>query len=311
MEFLLVPLLAIAAATFCIYKLAELVFHIRLSGKLLLMLVVFAWLISLVLPGLFFHSAGFLGSVWISLISAAGFAWLAATYDVRAGASVTGSPEADQDFRTDTAVALAVLPVTVPIEQYNGSMSVSSGGKVSGPDEIIREELETGDSASAECAAAEAVPETDGFPMETVFEVPIPEYPIVGTSILRQALIQKSSASEVSDIESAEMENVEKPESDSLEDLLEFAFAQRDRHHETSALETFRLIKHLYSDSDAFPMVVAEIVSTLQSQGDYAGASAELTAILQLPEIRQRSQLFRIFEQKLSDIQTNIDHEAR
>ena len=62
MEFFLVPLLAIAGVTVGINKLARLFFHIRLSWKLLAMLVGFAWLISLVLPGMFFHSAGFAGS---------------------------------------------------------------------------------------------------------------------------------------------------------------------------------------------------------------------------------------------------------
>ena len=87
MEFVLIPLLAIAAVTLCIYKLAELMFHIHLSCRLLILLVGFAWLISLVLPGLFFHSAGFLGSLGISLASALGFAWVAAAYDTRTQAS--------------------------------------------------------------------------------------------------------------------------------------------------------------------------------------------------------------------------------
>ena len=83
MEFLLVPLLAIIVVTFGIYKLTAMIFHIRLSGALLALLVVFAWLVSLVLPGLFFQKAGFLGSVGISLASAVGFAWLATAFDAK------------------------------------------------------------------------------------------------------------------------------------------------------------------------------------------------------------------------------------
>ncbi len=61
MEFVLIPLLAIAAVTLCIYKLAELMFHIHLSYSLLILLVGFAWLISLVLPGFFFPLSWLVG----------------------------------------------------------------------------------------------------------------------------------------------------------------------------------------------------------------------------------------------------------
>ena len=64
MEFFLVPLIAIIVVTYAIYKLTALIFHIHLSSSLLILLVVFAWLISLVLPGLFFQTAGFFGFGW-------------------------------------------------------------------------------------------------------------------------------------------------------------------------------------------------------------------------------------------------------
>ncbi len=50
------------------------------------------------------------------------------------------------------------------------------------------------------------------------------------------------------------------------------------------------------------PMVVAEIVSILQSQGDYARAAAELTEILHKPEIQRQGKLVEIFEQKLAEL---------
>ena len=264
MEFFLVPLLAIAALTFCIYKLAELVFHIHLSCRLLILLVGFAWLISLVLPELFFHSVGFLGSISLSLVSAVGFAWLATVYDVRTQASQPISIgnsseqllEADDDWVPPAEVA-------VPVEALILSVT---------PTEEKENEIET---VLPEIIVAEAV------------EVEVAEI-------------------EVATIEEPEqVDEPEQPVSDSLGDLLDFAFTQRNKHQEASALDTFRLIKHLYSDNDAFPMVVAEIVSTLQSQGDYAGAIAELTEILQLPEVRKHGHLVQAFEQKLTELRTN------
>ena len=54
----------------------------------------------------------------------------------------------------------------------------------------------------------------------------------------------------------------------------------------------------------ALPLVVAEIVSTLQSQGDYEGAATELAEFLHLVEIRQYGHTNRIFGQKLAELQT-------
>ena len=88
-----------------------------------------------------------------------------------------------------------------------------------------------------------------------------------------------------------------------MEDLLEFAFAQRDQRHVDAALDAFRLITRLYADSAALPMIVAEIVSTRQNQGDYAGAAAELAEFLQSADLRRNEKQFRIFEQKLGELQ--------
>ena len=102
-----------------------------------------------------------------------------------------------------------------------------------------------------------------------------------------------------------ELSNIadEEPASESLEDLLEFAFTQRDQRHVDAALDAFRLITRLYADSAALPMIVAEIVSTRQNQGDYAGAAAELAEFLQSADLRRNEKQFRIFEQKLGELQ--------
>ena len=100
---------------------------------------------------------------------------------------------------------------------------------------------------------------------------------------------------------------VEQPASDSLEDLLEFAFAQRDQRHVDVALDAFRLITRLYADSAALPMIVAEIVSTLQNQGDYSGAAAELAQFLQSGNLRRHEKQLQFFKQKLGELQAEAD----
>ena len=324
MEFLLVPLLAIAAVTFSIHKLAELVFHIHLSCRLLVLLVGFAWLISLVLPGLFFHSAGFLGSVGLSLVSAVGFAWLATVYDSRTQASrpvfslngpvQNSEPDSEKadldefadyasDVREDSNACIAA--VTVP------ALEMETVPRIPMELPLMTVEVlpEHSDLAPQICANDSFAPDQSVMLDIEPEIVDIAEEPsssrvlssedkvIVDEMEAGQAIVEKMAiAAEVG-------EDSELPATDSLEDLLDFAFAQRSRLQTADALNTFRLIKHLYGDSDALPMIVAEIVNILQNQGDFAGARAEVQEILQMPSIRKRETLVRVFEQKLMELQ--------
>ena len=97
---------------------------------------------------------------------------------------------------------------------------------------------------------------------------------------------------------------IEQPASESLEDLLEFAFAQRDKRHVDAALDAFRIITRLHANGAAVPMIVAEIVSTRQNQGDYAGAAEELAQFLQSGVLHRNEKQLRLFEQKLGELQT-------
>ena len=324
MEFLLVPLLAIAAVTFSIHKLAELVFHIHLSCRLLVLLVGFAWLISLVLPGLFFHSAGFLGSVGLSLVSAVGFAWLAAVYDARTQASrpvvslngpvqnpEPNSEKADPDEFADCASYVredssdCIAAVTVPavemetVPRIPPELSLMTVGVLPEQSDLAPQIISANDLLAPDQTVMQDI-EPEIFEME--------EEP---SSIL---VLSSEDKEMVDEIEAGEMiveqmdiaaevgEESELPATDSLEDLLDFAFAQRSRLKTADALNTFRLIKHLYGDSDALPMIVAEIVNILQNLGDFVGAKAEVQEILQMPSIRKRETLVRVFEQKLMEL---------
>lgn len=110
---------------------------------------------------------------------------------------------------------------------------------------------------------------------------------------------------EASPVEQVEVMPIVEPQpaSDSLEDLLEFSFAQRSQGNAAGALMTFRLIRGLYADSHALPMVVAEIVSTLQSQGHYEAAIDEVSEVMRLPSIQQDPRLSGTFVQKLNFLQ--------
>ena len=384
MEFFLVPLLAIAGVTVGINKLARLFFHIRLSWKLLAMLVGFAWLISLVLPGMFFHSAGFAGSVGISLVCAVGFAWLATVYDARthavqsdtatmenpvAAGELIWTPAAENAFpvvpdfvdlqkeqvleisvqehtpaepvklpvhflsmeeNVEQSAKEAVLPVrpevSVPLPEVEDYIPVATEDYI--PVQIeqipVKPLIESLIQTPVEMSVA-TVPETSALmPEETSDELLIqtPVEMSVATVPETSAMMPEEKTGAVFEepgglvLEAAagddtiepmpvELQNqqvfptiAEQPASDSLEDLLEFAFEQRSHRNMTGALDAFRLVRLQYGDSDAVPLVSAELVSTLQSCGDYEGALTELDQALQLPLVQRDNRMVEVFTQK-------------
>ena len=354
MEFFLVPLIAIVVVTFGIYKLTAMIFHIHLSGALLVLLVVFAWLVSLVLPGLFFQTAGFLGSVGISLVSAVGFAWLATTFDAKrqssqmtavsaSGETVMESIAEPVSWTPPAESAAPLLPKaewqeavkesirSLPTEETQpAEESTSRPDMVEMPAEIVTVEdavtevmqtgvvlpepapdpvpeavMETADKAETEIAAIAVEPEQPEPEWVAMQDVAA----ISDAFLLEIETMEPDAVEEFSD-ESSPMEQIEtipivepQPASDSLEDLLEFSFAQRSQGNAAGALMTFRLIRGLYADSHALPMVVAEIVSTLQSQGHYEAAIDEVSEIMRLPAIQQDPRLSGTFVQKLNFLQ--------
>ena len=310
MDFVLVPLLALAAVTAAINKLAGFLFHIHLSGRLLALLVGFAWLISL-LPELFFHSAGFLGSIAVSLIGALGFACLAALYDIRTNAAKI-SPAVGV-AEPEPTPARSALPLPEPVERGFEAAAVSLVPEAPLMDSDLKpvnrpEDRDWFESASEGEPVFEAILATalerpaaaDEDLTASLPAEPLPEPALTADEPF--VSLADSPAALTAAAEEIEMDSGQ-PVSDALPDLLEFAFEQRDRRHTAAALNTFRLIKHLYADSLAIPMVVAEIVSTLQNQGDYGEAAAELQELLQSPAIRRNDQQYRIFEQKLAELQ--------
>ena len=354
MEFFLVPLIAIVVVTFGIYKLTAMIFHIHLSGALLVLLVVFAWLVSLVLPGLFFQTAGFLGSVGISLVSAVGFAWLATTFDAKRQSSqmtavsasgetvmesiaepVSWTPPAESaapllpkaEWQEAVKESIRSLPTeeTQPAEEgqsrpdmvempaeivtvEDAVTEVMQTGVVlpePAPDPVPEAVMETADKAETEIAAIAVEPEQPEPEWVAMQDVAA----ISDAFLLEIETMEPDAVEEFSD-ESSPMEQIEtipivepQPASDSLEDLLEFSFAQRSQGNAAGALMTFRLIRGLYADSHALPMVVAEIVSTLQSQGHYEAAIDEVSEVMRLPSIQQDPRLSGTFVQKLNFLQ--------
>jgi hypothetical protein len=83
----------------------------------------------------------------------------------------------------------------------------------------------------------------------------------------------------------------EKPASDSLEDLLDFAFTQKNNQQYPLALEGFRRALKLYRNSSAAPFLAIEIAALLKNKGSYEEAINLLSESRNLPGITNDSTL--------------------
>ncbi len=78
-----------------------------------------------------------------------------------------------------------------------------------------------------------------------------------------------ATAEEEPIVEEPEVTLAAEPVSNSLEDLLDFAFSQKGRQNLPLALDTFRQAYKLYRDSEAGPLLVIEIAGLLKAKGAY------------------------------------------
>lgn len=67
------------------------------------------------------------------------------------------------------------------------------------------------------------------------------------------------------------------PASDSLDDLMDFAFTQKETGHHQQALDAFRRALRLYRFSEAAPFLAIEIANLLKNRGSYDEAIAVLS----------------------------------
>ncbi|MBP2650125.1 MAG: hypothetical protein H6Q74_950 [Firmicutes bacterium] len=81
--------------------------------------------------------------------------------------------------------------------------------------------------------------------------------------------------------------------SNSLDDLLDFAFQHKETGNNQLALDTFRQAYNLYHESDAAPHLALEISKLLMNKGAYDEAISFLTISRNLPGLARNSLLER------------------
>jgi tetratricopeptide (TPR) repeat protein len=90
------------------------------------------------------------------------------------------------------------------------------------------------------------------------------------------------------------------PPSDSLDDLLDFAFMLKEKEKFTQALDTFRKAFKLYRDNEAGPLIAIEIASLLKNRGAYDEAITVLTDGRSLDAVQRNDTLDQEFIQTIA-----------
>jgi len=242
-------------------------------------------------------------------------------------------PEFDQDLLADTSLEMMQLssflpfaPAPDPTPEPVLQTTVESDPLPQSEAELVSEALSTANnkskSKSKSKAKAAATPEPE-LPPEVVMA---PESnPEPGIQQLTSDILALSPAADISFAAQSSMPDIPAPEhaldilpaaenssenlevtaittpvdlspvSDSLDDLLDFAFSRKELHNYPLALDTFRQAMKLYQDSDAAPYIAIEIAALLKDKGAYDEAIMILTQSRNLPGLQHNDPLSQEF----------------
>ncbi|MBP2642235.1 MAG: hypothetical protein H6Q67_122 [Firmicutes bacterium] len=111
------------------------------------------------------------------------------------------------------------------------------------------------------------------------------------STILLSEMGAETNESAIDSEEGISLSSMDYSLSDSLDDLLDFAFQQKETGNNQLALDTFRRAFNLYHESDAAPLLAIEISKLLMNQGAYDEAISFLTSSRNLSGITRNSAL--------------------
>ncbi|HEY3425602.1 MAG TPA: hypothetical protein VGL27_12455 [Negativicutes bacterium] len=242
MEYIIITILAISATTFIVYKLANSIFGLQIQVRPLVLCAGCALLISLVLPRVVVGYAGLAGTFGFLAIFAIIFAYFVAYYDE------TSKPQPLQD--NEPAGSEVKCCALQPPVQPNIPVALAETAAMENNTVLLMEIPKTGQEAESQ---------------------------LVSSKIIAEALEESSSGKSVTqefinEILEEDEEDINKmiqPISDSLDDLMDFAFTQKEQQNFALALSVFRQALELYPDNESAPFLVIEIGNILKNKGAY------------------------------------------
>lgn len=249
MEYIAISLLAILAITLVIYYLANKVFGVSLRLKSLVLCAACAMFLSMVLPRIVVSFAGLGGTVGLLAFFAVLFAYFVAYYDDPDQTDCT--EQTAKPFKL-AADALAAAPAA----QFTEHVPVYIKAPAKAPDAT--------DKAAGEAAATAVVS---------------PDSRDEGGA----ALLTEDSLAPAGPLIAEAAPDNSGPDSDKLEDLLDYAFSQKENGKYNLALDAFRRAFTLYRDSEAACLIAGQIATLLKSKGAYDEAIAILLECRNVP----------------------------
>jgi tetratricopeptide (TPR) repeat protein len=115
----------------------------------------------------------------------------------------------------------------------------------------------------------ETTESTDQSPKSSLLPAIINEKPNQTTAYIMKTEIKDDSEDMDTNIGVLEIEPQPKPDSDSLDDLLNFAFSHKEQNNYHVALDAFMRAYKLYHDNEVAPFLVVEIGNILKYKGFY------------------------------------------
>lgn len=297
-EYIFIMFFAIIISTIFVYMLTNRVLGIHLRWKPLVLCAICSMVISLVLPHVVVGFAGLAGSMALLAVFAVLFAYFVAkydTYDEQRLAAAQVDTLAVEDWplpnaigviqKEDAAAAAEFIVITKDdavqlADRASADVSVPIDtpiGKAKQAIETVDEVLETLEagqaiaevkqvviSQNAELAKAADNAENISVPPEA------PKENDIATEMMdaQQDITQKEPFEEaVMAGEETMDETLE--EIQTLDDLMDYAFVQKEQNNFHQALSAFRKALNLYSDSETAPFIVVELGNILKNKGAY------------------------------------------
>ena len=267
MEYTLITIIAIVSATILVHQLANRLLDVQISIKPLALCALCSLFLSLVLPRFIVSFTGLAGTIGVLAVFAIIFAYFIVYYE-----DMQSKEKTDQNILHEVP-ATGLVP---SIYQSPSIMDNSSEFKVqeNAGDSKITDPDKTSDNSHNIDDASSIQPSV---------EVQNQNHDNMSYVNKEQSMISEQNR------ESSNENYVQ--QTNDLDELLNYAFSQKNAHNFPQAINSFRQIMHLYPDSSSALFAAIEIGNMLKNIAEYEQAIQVFTDAMILPAIQENAGL--------------------
>ena len=243
MKFFFVSLLTISVTTLIIYKLANNFLNYHLKLKSLIYCALCSLCITVIIPRVISNFFNLGITVAFLAVCALLFAYLIAYYD--------HAPD-EADMTTDTSLLLpAVITESEPLLNLpNSDVSLPK----------TEHKNITANATTENELSKTMLPEIKNQDITMMSSQKIKT---------NNSKLEYNLGSVIDDVKITEQELMLVRNLSSLDDLLDFAFSQKEQHNNLLAMKAFKKALKLYPDNEMSPLIMVEMGSILKNEGNY------------------------------------------